>query len=653
MRLHSVQIGNKVASGGAGCRYIDGMYALLVGCTALSPESGDLTPVESAADSSTDSGEIPAHNFAFPDFAAALPGESNHLLPLKTAVDVVSRRAFVVSEALGSVAVVDIDGNVVLKVLQMGTGGRADVLADALGGAVLYERASGTITWLKEDFQYIRLETGYDLIGGAFLEGGILWVLGSVGTEVRFSRWDRSGQRLSELLPRLTTGTSFMIPWASGRAMIVGSGQAMFLEEDGTASRGFSVPVDTRDAALFGDRLALVTNTRTLVAEVGGALLEVAGGVDNTDLVVGPDRFWVLDRDGDARNIGVVRSYDAQLQQLGPSFSTGKNNGFGGYDSVRRSLWISSEGESQLQGYDPQSGARLHEVPLGVHVDRAVSRPDLPEHIFVSGRLSNLLLRYDVATGERLDAAVVPYWPVAPAIWSNSFGQELWVASQVDSQLCAYSMDLELRECFSLGLPTDETLLISDAELRPGGGLLYASGGPDQLVELRETGEVLQRWELTDGQPAAEEEKGRMDVLVSPAGQVFVVRCSDGRISRIDGTEVRTARPLDGMAEDTPMGLCASWFQDRLYVFGFAVNPSTLEPEGAEDQSWRYRLKSGAAWHPEDRSLRVHGQEIAKIPPGFWDPVFFELPGAPNWVGWAEFDGASLHLRSVTASEGR
>ncbi|HND32153.1 MAG TPA: hypothetical protein PLA94_19250, partial [Myxococcota bacterium] len=443
-----------------------------------------------------------------------------------------------------------------------------------------------------------------------------------------------------------------LVPWATGRALLVGTNDAVFVDADGSTTLALTLPGATWDAERFAGKLALVSSTQALIAGVEGTQ-RVGGGVDYTSLVVGPDRFWVLDRDGDDRNIGVVRSYDDQLQEVAPPFSTGKNNGYGGYDRNTGHLWMSSEGESQLQRYDPLTGTRLQGVPLGVHTDRAVSRPDRPEQVFVTGRLSNLLLRYDAATGERLDAASVPFWPVAPAIWTSSYGQELWVASQVDGRLCAYSMDLELRECFSLGLPNDETLLIADTELRPGGGLLFAAGGADQLVELSEAGEIRQRWELADEQPTPEEEQGRMDILVSPAGQVFVVRCSDGRIGRVDGDQVQTARPLQGLVDDLPMGLCASWDQDRLYVFGHAVNPATLEREPAEDQPWRYRLDSGAAWYPEDRSIRVDGREIATIAQGFWDPVFFGLPGAPGWVGWTEMEDAGLHLRPVAVPEGQ
>ncbi|HNC98992.1 MAG TPA: hypothetical protein PKW90_22850, partial [Myxococcota bacterium] len=110
------------------------MLLLLAGCTAPSPDSTDPTGVDSVvdspADSAIDSEELPGYSFDLPDFSAALPGEKNHLLPLKTAVDSRSRRAFVVSEALGTVAVVDLDSQEVLKVLQLGTGGKADVVAD-------------------------------------------------------------------------------------------------------------------------------------------------------------------------------------------------------------------------------------------------------------------------------------------------------------------------------------------------------------------------------------------------------------------------------------------------------------------------------------------------------------------------------------------
>jgi hypothetical protein len=123
---------------------------------------------------------------------------------------------------------------------------------------------------------------------------------------------------------------------------------------------------------------ALVANTEVAVVDRAGTVVTRALGTENKEAVaLGDDTFLLLDRIGaetsGTRNAGVARRVDLALAERSAPFTTGKNSGFGGYDPVLGRVWMNSEGTTSLQAYDPATGTRVADVPLGVHLESVVT----------------------------------------------------------------------------------------------------------------------------------------------------------------------------------------------------------------------------------------------------------------------------------------
>lgn len=268
----------------------------------------------------------------------------------------------------------------------------------------------------------------------------------------------------------------------------------------------------------------------------------LAVGKDNHQLFVFDEEVIVLDRQGVAseggESWGVARRVTHDLELLPSPIVTGKNSGFGGYDHRLDTIWMNSEGTSEVWGVERTSGEVLHRVSLGTHLDTLVVADDTPHVAWVTGRLSSSLFRADLESGEVLSVDGVIDWPVGPTL----VGGSLWVVDGLTGDLFEFDRtSMALLRRLELGLHENPTLAIDDLLWNEERQSLFLTHGVDNtLYEIDPTREgseaVIGSWRLTGELVGDSGDAGLVEVALD-GGLIYVARLYDGALSVVNPDE--------------------------------------------------------------------------------------------------------------------
>jgi hypothetical protein len=422
-------------------------------------------------------------------------------------------------------------------------------------------------------------------------------------------------------------------------------------------------------AQLEGGDWAISQETRlSLLRCPSGEWSQLEVGRENRSAIALPGGgFASLDRIGadgtHDPNWGLLRRYTSELSRVGEVWPTGKNSGYGALDPETGLVWMNSEGTAELWAMEPESGALVHRVRLGEHIE-SVAVEEEGRQIWFSGRLSNLHGRIDLDSGELRRVSDLITWPVAPVMaegWLYLLDQLNSTLHRVDPQ------SLEVAERWELGLSVNTLLTLSDMAWSPERGtLLIAQAADDLLLEFDPAeGRELARWELAGPAISEPDMAGRVEVV--PLGDAaVVVRSTDGALSRVDlesGDVLGGDLPDGGIAALRSAHLldatCLSEDGSRLWVGRFALDPADLgllwELESGVDLilhdagegellAWRDQPDSLVVLDAEGAILR--GRELPDDP--FGNAGFAVLRGADGAsVVMGSFAGASLRAVSL------
>ena len=585
------------------------------------------------------------------EFALLDEATENHLLPLYVDVDSDGRRAWCVSRLLGSIAEVDLDTAELVRVLPRYESPNAATRIVGDGPDDLWVLRAGAPpllhvypdngymqaidTGMVEAYDLLRLDDDRVLLAGGQAGGPYTLQVLNGQDEVELQE-DLANQpvqleRVDDTTVAVLMDCDHIDLRSTEDLSILQSHPAPFT---GHLTGNTLVTLGTGDFALSS------TTSVGLIDVDADEAHERVEGNENWDVAAIGDEFVVLDRIGpDEPNRGVMRRYDADLELVGDIWPTGKNSGFGGIDEQTGLVWMNSEGTSDLWAVDPDDGAIVHRVPMGVHVESMASHPDQPSRIYISGRLSGTLMWIDLESEEQVHADVTFDWPVVPTILDG----RLWVLDQLNAHLHELDLDsLEPLAEHDLGLSVNVTLTLSDMVAHADRGtLLLTHGGDDLLVEVDPSdGSVTNTWDL-GGDVLDKDESGRLEVLVGEDG-VWVVRSADGRVNRIDldsSAVTATASPVAGLIPQETRLRYSALADDGsvLYVGPYAIDPSTLVRREDEDRAWTFAIARfdgiWMAWRGEDASVLLLDDDGAifsvlptEITSGAQAPEFLWLP---------------------------
>ena len=581
--------------------------------------------------------------------------DDNHLLPLYAHVDPDGRSAWCVSRMLGTTAQVDLDTAELVQVLPryssehaptriVGDGpDRAWQVRNGTPALLRIEAEKGTMRAVDAELtaasDVLRLDDDRLVVAGTAGNGG--YALKVLDGELEVT--DTVELEIKALQLEARDADTFGVMMQGGRVdlrnrddlQLVGTCTAPFVGNNGGNSLA---ALDTGDFVVTDDTAV------GIVSCDDDEPLEIVAGNENKDVVALGDEFVVLDRIGGTEpNWGEMRRYGAQLATMAGPFSTGKNSGYGGLDTVTGLVWMSSEGSTEMWAVDPETGDVAHRVQLGIHVESATADPARTGRVYVSGRLSDNLFWVDMTTGEQLTADLDFHWPVKPRV----YGDRLWVVDHLDAVL--YELDLDTLDVVAghdLGLSTNVSLTLSDLAVHEARGTLLVTHGWDNvLVEVDPaSGQVVSRWDL-GGEVLDKDESGRLEVKAGP-DRVFTVRSADGRITSIDpdlAEAVATAAPVESLVPESTRLQYAALAEDGslLYVGPYAIDPDTLERVTGQDRTWTFAAaeRDGlwVAWRADDSSVilvdgagEIHTVLPTEIVAGAQAP---ELEWVPWWDG--------------------
>jgi len=524
-----------------------------------------------------------------------LDGFENHVQVFDLAIDVERRRVY--SSALGSRAVLvyDADSRQVVDQLILGEAPlTTPVLEVDLGGAV-WVATDGSPALLRFDPDTQELRSYGDEIDGARAiarraDGGVVVLGRDEVSNNTLMAMDADGERVirhdveadaTGVFP-LDGGARVAVPLHEGELVIYDGSDLVELERC-----ELSIVKATYGAQLDDGTVVVASEGAVGIAGCDGvAPLAYRDGVEIMEVISLGDHALVLDRIGSGEgvdpNLGLARSYD-RSGLLG-SFVTGKNTGFGALDPRTELLWLNSEGSSEVLVMEPDDGELVEAIRTGTFLDGLAIDLALPGVTFVTGRLSDTVVRLE---GDAVTATTGEIrWP-----WSPTPDAErglLWVLEHTDSRVHGLDWDdLNVVHSIDPGLGPNTLLTFGNLDLHPELGTLFlADSQRDLLLELDpDSGLELTRWEL--GGPLIDDpdEVGELAVKIHPdALVVYTGRSNDGRVQRLDPStgELREASLEAGLLGELRAGHSTDFLElwtgaDLLYVGGFAFDATTLE----------------------------------------------------------------------------
>jgi hypothetical protein len=315
-------------------------------------------------------------------------------------------------------------------------------------------------------------------------------------------------------------------------------------------------------------------------------------GQENMEVLPMGDHALVLDR------LGYEQGFDPNLgigRLVGPdgiigAFPTAKNTGFGALDPVTGSVWVNSEGTSEVLAMDPTTGAFSVAVRGGTFLDGLTADPEDSSVLYATGRLSDTIVRIEADEATASTAQI--HWPFSPVL--DLQRDLLWVLSHTEGTLHALDRDdLSLQRSIDPGLGSNTLLSFGNIMMHMDRGtLFFAESQQDLLLEIDpDSGAELGRWDLGGPIITDYDEVGELAMRVAPGSeQVYVVRSNDARVQRLDpGTgELETLFLPQDVADALSDGHKTDFLrhypsEGLLYLGGKAVRLGTLERWEAKD----------------------------------------------------------------------
>jgi streptogramin lyase len=531
-------------------------------------------------------------------------GARNHLLPQYVALNAVARRLVVTSNAGPTLAVVDLDdarleaiwpladeGAVHARGVALDEAGVAWVISSEEPSVQRVDAAGGVALDLGQQAAFVVVERpGGGAVVGATVDGvDTLLSLGPSGAL-------EASLPIEGLLAGLAMGQGGLLLTLGGsgdrRTAVIGRSPFTF-EESWRCESEAGIPLQQRLGHLtdLGDGgFAATWEDEILVADcpIAGGLgvwAQRAEGTENKVALPWGDGLLVLDRiaTGEPRApvFGVARAYDRALAPIDGGWRSGQNTGSAGIDPVSGLVWLSSEGTSELWAVEPEEGQRAATIETGIHLESL--RPSVDgKTVWFTGRLSNLVGRYEADSGALVTVAEEVLWPVAPTLLNG----RLFVFAHLDATLVELDPEsLRPIQSFPLAEPTG-ALTFSDMAASPERGTLFvAEAESNTLYEVDpDTGAVIGQWPLAGGAIPDPDLPGRAELRLVEGG-ALVVRNNDGWMSRVafDAPELVAeglieARVLyDGQDIPRLERLSAEVIDGAFFFGGRAFDAATLE----------------------------------------------------------------------------
>lgn len=648
---------------GAVSRVAAGLLLVLAGCDST-PE-----PPDSGQDSDPVTARAPLDAVTL----SLLPaGQANLLVPIQVGLNATTRRAFVSSNGLPTLAEVDLDAGALVAVHELGDIPALHALvAPADDGSVWlgFDSAPGLQRFVPgvglEDPR-APLEACHALVA---LPGGGVAAAG---------RTEAGSDDL--LLLVSPDGTTVTVPWTGAvMSMALTSAGLAVLQSEGTEVRA----VVTLDPAT-GEELGrcgapdsgigggfawmapledggFAFATSTVVSRVScpsGEWATLTAGRENRSVLPLPDsQFLVLDRlGGTDRNWGLASRYEADLTPTRDAFETGKNSGYGALDPVTGLAWMNSEGTGELWGMDPLTGEVSARVPLGAHVESLVVDPGNPDRVVYSGRLSTEIGVADLRGASLVRVDTDRRWPVSPVF----LGERCFYLDDLTGDIVEVDREsLAEKAVLPSALGTNSFLTLSDLLAHPERGTLFVSGPQsNEVAEVDpDSGAVVGRWTLGGVAPRDPDLPGKLELALA-GSFVVVVRNNDGLLTRIDPDAATHVG--EGEAHPAAVKLTVRSHQmdatevseDGKYVWLTSVrmNADSFDADEPLDDVERMLVDetSGArlTWGAGTITWWVGGNAVADAPAAGseWGAPAFAVGGEADTVGVAmgSFDTAQL-----------
>jgi len=574
------------------------------------------------------------------------------LLPYSVAVDSVRRRAFVVSLSLPRIAEIDLDTARISKVHTLSDfdSGFPRIAVDGQGTLWISNKSESNpgIGFRPESSEQLVLESGliksHSVLGrstggavfaGASNDTGVIRVVDADGKTLMETAFENE---LVRTLAATENGFAVLLVSDGGSARIVEYDENLAVLKECTDARG-------------GDFMLALPNGEFLVtafsslykSDCDGDVEQLQMGIENHQAFLVDDEILVLDRIGNQAHSGqvwgVARRFDTDLNRT-TSYATGKNSGFGGIDSTTGLVWMNSEGTGELWAMEPDTGEVKHRVPLGLHLDEVLANRDEPGIAWVSGRLSNSILRINLNTGEVLAQNKEINWPLSPVLADGL----LWVVDGLSADVIGLNpTTLVVSRSLKTGLNENPLLLLHDLGWHAGRNSLFLTHGADnKLYEINpKTGTVRTEWPLPGPVVNDTESTGLLEIYIE-GDDAYTARTTDGFVARVDLEKGRTEATIQVPIEERNSIQELRWGLlelrgERLFYGPYALDKATLERDGDADiDATRLVAKSGVEWiawrsesneivylDDEDKVLRTQAIDNDDVPvPSF------------EWTNW-------------------
>lgn len=645
-----------------------GLYAalpaLLLGCSGRKHPGDDSVVTDTTGDSQDSGTEVAPCDPTTELVNELVPDGNTPILVFDVTVDAARNRAWSTSLMTPTLAEVDTETASLVKVHNLGDfkPNHGQVQVDGEGnpwfvssdppGLEKLDATSGTVTVMAPD-----LDSGTSVLGRP---GGGAWVSGLEGVTNVVLRVDADGTvsgRRELDYPALTL-TASATGGVAALVAITGRDQEVWVL-DGEADLA---TLDVCPVALAGKFMTQLTSGDFIVTYDGTIATAPCGsatpesiwiGTDNKEVFPEGDGFIVLDRQGDdsalGPNWGIARHFDRNLNEIGASFATGKNTGYGGVDS-NGLIWANSEDTTEVWALDPATGAIPHKVLVGLNVETVLPDPLRPSTAIITGRLSSTVGRLDTCTGIFTKATDVLTWPISPVIHDDV----LYVIDQLTSRIQKFdAVTLAWIDTLDADLGDNYLLTFDYLIWHPDRGTLFLSQTQvNQLYEMDpSTGAVLQTWPLNGELVTNKTEIGRVQ-LVLAGGYIVAVRPRDGQVTVIDPDEsVPVAQFVvdhEDMRDIDPDRLDLVWATadgSRFYIGPHAydgdtfvrvpeedVDATAIFAESADGQRYgwsfddqrvaRFALDGGVTWEAP-ANISEQGDPSFRLAPAWGDRLFY------------------------------